>query len=66
MEAVWRRLKYVNLKLHEELVVLITLVGLPPSFVAQRTILESQKDLSMEIIKKDLRQEAGVSTTQDL
>jgi len=34
------------------------LMGLPLSFGSQTRILESRKDLSMEIIKKDLRQEA--------
>jgi hypothetical protein len=59
IEAIWRRLNGVNLKLPEELVILMTLMGLPPSFGTQRRILESRKDLSMEIIKKDLRQEAS-------
>ena len=36
----------------------MTLMGLPPFFGTQIRILESRKDLSMEIIKKDLRQEA--------
>jgi len=54
MEAIWRRLNDVNLELPEELVVLMTLMGLPPSFGTQRRILESRKDLSMEIIRKDL------------
>jgi len=36
----------------------MTLMGLPPSFGTQRRILESRKDLSMDIIKKYLRQEA--------
>jgi hypothetical protein len=58
MGAIWRRLNDVNLELPEELVVLMTLMGLPPSFGTQRRILESRKDLSMEIIKKDLQQEA--------
>jgi hypothetical protein len=58
MEAIWRRLNDVNLKLPEELVVLMTLMGLPPYFETEGRILESRKDLSMEIIKKDLRQEA--------
>jgi hypothetical protein len=54
MEAIWRRLNDFNLKLSEELVVLMTLMGLSASFGTQRRILESRKDLSMEIIKKDL------------
>jgi hypothetical protein len=58
MEDIWRRLNDVNLKLPEELTVFMTLMGLPPSFGTQRRILESRKDLSMEIIKKNLRQEA--------
>jgi hypothetical protein len=58
MEAIWRRLNDVNLKFPEELVVLMTLMGLPPSFRTQKRILGSRKDLSMEIVKKDLRQEA--------
>jgi len=58
MEAICRRLNDVNLELPEDLVVLMTLMGLPPSFGTQRRILESRKDLSMEIIKKDLRQKA--------
>ena len=58
MEAIWRRLNDVKLELPQELVVLMTLMGLPPSFGTQRRILESRKDLSMDIIKKDLRQEA--------
>jgi hypothetical protein len=58
MESIWRRLNDANLKLPEELVVLMTLMGLPPSFGTQRRILKSRKDLSMDIIKKDLRQEA--------
>ena len=58
MEAIWRRLNVVNLKLPEELVVRMTLMGLPPSFGNQRRILESQKNFPMEIIRKDLRQEA--------
>jgi hypothetical protein len=53
MEAIWRRLNDVNLELPEELVVLMTFMGLPPSFGTQRRILESRKDLFMEIIKKD-------------
>jgi hypothetical protein len=56
-EVIWRRLNDVNLKLPEELVVLRTLMGLPPSFGTERRILEFRKDLSMEIVKKDLRQE---------
>ena len=58
MEAIWSRLNDVNLELPEGLVVLMTLMGLPPSFGTQRRILESRKDLSMELVKKDLRQEA--------
>ena len=58
MEGIWRRLNDVNLKLPEDLVVLMTLMGLFPSFEAQRRILESWKDLSMEIIKIYLLQEA--------
>jgi len=58
MEAIWRRLDDVNLKLREELVVLMTLMVLFPSFGTQRRILERRKDLFMEIVKKDLRQEA--------
>jgi hypothetical protein len=58
MEAIWKRLNDVKLELPEELVVLMTLMGLPPSFGTQRRICESRKDLSMDIIKKDLRQEA--------
>ena len=58
MEAIWRRLNDVNLELPEELVVLMTLMGLPLSLEIQRRILESRKVLSMEIIKRDLRQEA--------
>jgi len=54
MEAIWKILNNVNLKLSEDFVVLMTLIGLPPSFGTQRRILESRKDLSMEIIKKDL------------
>ena len=45
IEAMWRRLNDVKLELSEELVVLVTLI-------------ECRKDLSMDIIKKDLRQEA--------
>jgi len=52
MEAIWRRLNDVNLKLPEELVILMTFMGLPQSFETQRRILESQKDLCMEIINK--------------
>jgi len=37
MEAIWRSLNDVNLKLPEELVVLMTLMGLPPSFGNQRS-----------------------------
>jgi len=58
MEAIWRRLNDVNLKLPEEFVVLMTLMGLPPSFETQRRILESRKDLPMEIFKKELRRES--------
>jgi hypothetical protein len=58
MEAIWRRLNDINDKLPEELVVLMTLMGLRPSFGTQGRILESRKDLSMEIVKKNLRQEA--------
>jgi hypothetical protein len=58
IEAIWRRLNDVNLELPEELGVLMTLMGLPPSFGTKRRILESRKDLSMDIVKKDLRQEA--------
>jgi len=52
------KLNDVNLKLPEELVVLVTLIDLPPSFGTHRRIVESRKDLSIEIIKKDLQQEA--------
>jgi hypothetical protein len=55
MRAIWRRINDVNLEFSEELAVLMTLMGLPPSFGTQRRILESRKDLSMEIIKKYLR-----------
>jgi len=41
MEAIWRRLNDVNLKLPEELFVLMTLMGISPSFGTQRRILES-------------------------
>ena len=58
IDAIWKRLNDVNQELPEEPVVFMTLMGLPPSFGTQRRILESRKDLSMEIIKKDLRQEA--------
>jgi hypothetical protein len=58
MEAIWRRLNGINLKLPEELVVLMTLMGLPPSFGTQRSILESRKGLSIKIVKTDLRKEA--------
>jgi hypothetical protein len=58
IESIWRRLNDVNLKLSEKLVVLMTLMGLPLFFGTQRRILESRKDISMEIIKKDLWQEA--------
>jgi hypothetical protein len=54
MEAIWRRLNDVNLKLTEELVDLMTLMGLLPSFGTQRRILESRKDISMKIIEKYL------------
>jgi len=36
----------------------MTFIGLPPSFGTQRRILKSRKELSMEIINKNLRQEA--------
>ena len=65
MEAIWRRLNDVNLELPEELVVLMTLMGLPLSFGTQRRILESRKDLSMDIIKKDLRQEVDPRQTNN-
>jgi hypothetical protein len=58
MKAIWRRLNDVNLKLSENLVTLVTLMDLPPSFGNQRRIPESRKDISMKIIKKNLRQEA--------
>jgi hypothetical protein len=54
MEAIWRRLNDFNLKLPEKLVVLMTLMGLPLSLRTQRRILESRKELSMEIIKKGM------------
>jgi len=57
-EAIRRKLNDGNLKLPEELVVRMTLMGLPPSFGNQRRILESQKNFPMEIIRKNLRQEA--------
>ena len=44
MQASWRRLNDVNLKLPEELVVLMTLTGLAASFGTQRRILESRKE----------------------
>jgi hypothetical protein len=44
VEAIWRTLNDFNLKLPEELVVFMTLMGLPPSFGTQRRILESRKD----------------------
>jgi len=43
----------------------MTLMGLPPSFGTQRRILESRKDLSMDIIKKDLRQEVDPRQTNN-
>jgi hypothetical protein len=58
MEAICRRLNDVNVKLPEELIVFMTLIGLSPCFGTQRRNLESRKDLSMEIIKKELRHEA--------
>ena len=51
-QAIWRRLNDVNLTLPEKLVVIMTLMGLPPFIGTQRRILESRKDLFMEIIKK--------------
>ena len=57
-EDIWRRLNEVNLKLPEELVLLMTLIGLPPSFGTKRRILESRKDIAIKIIKKDMPQEA--------
>jgi hypothetical protein len=36
----------------------MTVIGLPPSFGAQRRILEYHKDLSIEIIRKNLLEEA--------
>ena len=35
----------------------MTLMGLTPCFGTQRRILESDKDLSIDILKKDLLQE---------
>jgi hypothetical protein len=58
MVPIWRRLNDVHLELPEELVVLMTLMDLPPSFGSQRRILLSRKDPSREIMKKYLRQEA--------
>jgi len=57
MEAIRRRLSYVNLKRPKKLVILMTLMGLPPSFGPKKNSGIS-KDLAMEIIKKDLQQEA--------
>jgi len=54
-EAIRRKLNDGNLKLPEELVVLMSLTGLPPSFGTQGRILESRKELSMETIKNNLR-----------
>jgi hypothetical protein len=54
-EAIWRRLNDVKLEPPQELVVLMTHMGLPSSFGTQRRILESRKDLSMDVIKKALR-----------
>jgi hypothetical protein len=61
---VWKTLKdqldrQESYLLPEALVVLMTLMGLRPSFWTQRKTLESRKHLSMEIIKKDLRQETS-------
>jgi hypothetical protein len=47
-----------SLKLPKELVVVMALMGLLPCFGSQRRMLESRKDLFMEIIKKDLPREA--------
>jgi hypothetical protein len=44
MEAIWRRLNDVNMKLPENLVVLMTPMGLRPSFGTQRIFLKSQKE----------------------
>ena len=60
MEAIWRRLHDVNVELPEELVVLMTLTGLPPSFEIQRRSLESRKDLSVELIQKDLSEQKAL------
>jgi hypothetical protein len=57
-KKVGRRLKDVDLKLSQELIVLITLMSLPLSFGTQGRILESRKDLSKDIIKKTQRREA--------
>ena len=56
--TVWGKLKDVNLKLYDELVVFMALLGFPSSFGTQNRILKSRKDPCIEIIKKDLRQEA--------
>ena len=60
MEAIWRRLHDVNVELPEELVVLMTLTGLPPSFETQTRSLESQKDLSVELIQKELSEQKAL------
>ena len=65
IDAIWKRLNDVNQELPEEPVVFMTLMGLPPSFGTQRRILESRKDLSMDIIKKDLRQEVDPRQTNN-
>jgi len=39
IEAIWKRLDDINLELPEGLVVLMTLMGLPPSFGTQRRAL---------------------------
>jgi hypothetical protein len=52
MGAVSGELKDVNLKLSQELVVLMTLTGLPPSFGTQRRILESRKDFLLRLPRK--------------
>jgi len=52
MEAIWRRLNEVNLKLPEELMVLMTLTGLSPSFGTQRRIVECQRTFPWRFSRK--------------
>jgi hypothetical protein len=65
MKAISRRLNDVNLRLPEELVVLITLSGLSPSFGTQRRILESRKEEALRLKAEQAQAHLAVNLTRE-